>query len=52
MRVMGFDIEYNYRDPFLGTTAEEINGELVSKVYRLKVLSQKKEFKNYVRVEI
>ncbi len=45
MRCLGFDIEYDYRDPFLGTTSEEVDGELVSKVYRLKVLSQKNEFK-------
>jgi len=45
MRTIGLDVEYDYRDPFLGTTAEEIDGELISKVYRLKVLSQKNEFK-------
>jgi len=45
MRCLGFDIEYDYKDPFLGTTAEEIDGKLISRVYGLKVLSQKREFK-------
>ena len=42
MRTLGMDLEYDYCDPFLATTTDE---ELVSKVYRLKVLSQKKELK-------
>lgn len=42
MRTIGMDLEYDYLDPFLATTTDE---ELVSKAYRLKVLSQKKELK-------
>ena len=42
MRTLGMDLEYDYQDPFLATTTDE---ELVSKAYRLKVLSQKKELK-------
>jgi len=42
MRTIALDTEYDYCDPFLATTTDE---ELVSRVYRLKVLSQKKEIK-------
>jgi DNA polymerase I len=40
MRTIGIDLEYDYCDPFLCTTTDE---DLVSRVYRLKVLSQKRE---------
>ena len=42
MKTVGMDIEYNYLDPFLATTTDK---DLVSRAYRLKVLSQKNEFK-------
>lgn len=40
--MLGIDTEYDYCSPFLATTTDE---ELVSRVYRLKVLSQKRELK-------
>jgi len=40
MRTLAMDLEYDYCDPFLCTTTDE---ELVSRVYRVKVLSQKRE---------
>jgi len=42
MRTIALDTEYDYCSPFLATTTDE---GLVSRVYRLKVLSQKKEIK-------
>lgn len=42
MKVMSIDTEYDYLDPFLGTTTDN---QLVDRVYRLKVLSDKKRFK-------
>ena len=42
MKTIGIDTEYDYCDPFLATTTDE---ELLSRVYRLKVLSQKREIK-------
>lgn len=42
MRTVAIDTEYNYCDPFLGTVTDD---ELVDRVYRLKVLSDKKRFK-------
>ena len=42
MRTISLDCEYDYCSPFLATTTDE---ELVSRVYRPKVISQKKELK-------
>jgi DNA polymerase-1 len=42
MRTVAIDLEYDYLDPFLCTTTDD---ELKSRLYRLKVLSQKKEVK-------
>ena len=42
MMTIGMDCEYNYCDPFLVTIVDE---ELQAKVYRVKVLSQKRELK-------
>jgi DNA polymerase-1 len=40
MRTISIDLEYDYMDPFLATTTDD---NLVSKLYRTKVLSQKRE---------
>jgi DNA polymerase-1 len=40
MRTIAVDVEYDYMSPFLATTTDE---ELYTKVYRVKVLSQKRE---------
>lgn len=40
MRTMALDLEYDYMSPFLATTTDE---EMQTKVYRVKVLSQKRE---------
>lgn len=42
MRTISIDTEYDYCDPFLATMTDE---ELQTRVFRLKVLSQKKELK-------
>ena len=42
MRIIAIDTEYDYLHPFLATVTDE---ELDTKVYRLKVLSQKRELK-------
>ncbi len=42
MRCVAVDLEYDYRDPFLCTITNE---ELITKAYRLKVLSHKKQVK-------
>jgi DNA polymerase-1 len=40
MRTLALDCEYDYCSPFLATTTDE---EMYTKVYRVKVLSQKRE---------
>ena len=40
MRTIAVDLEYDYMSPFICTTTDE---DLVSRLYRTKVLSQKKE---------
>ena len=40
MRVIAVDLEYDYCSPFLATTTDE---DMETKVYRVKILSQKKE---------
>ena len=42
MKTVAIDVEYNYLDPFLATSTDE---ELNTKVYHIKILSQKKELK-------
>lgn len=42
MRTIAIDTEYDYCSPFLATTTDE---EMHTKVYRVKVLSQKRELK-------
>jgi len=42
MKTMSVDIEYDYCDPFLGTTTDD---KLYDRAYKLKVLSRKKKFK-------
>ena len=42
MRTIAVDTEYDYLSPFLATTTDD---ELVSRVYRPRVISQKKELK-------
>lgn len=42
MRTISLDTEYDYCSPFLATMTDE---ELLTRVFRLKVLSQKKELK-------
>lgn len=42
MRTIAVDLEYDYCSPFLATTTNE---EMQTKVYRVKVLSQKNELK-------
>lgn len=40
MRTISVDVEYDYMSPFLATTTDE---EMQTKVYRVKMLSQKRE---------
>ena len=42
MRTIAVDLEYDYMSPFLATVTDE---ELVSRAYRVKILSQKYELK-------
>lgn len=42
MRTLAMDLEYDYCNPFLCTTTDE---ELVSRAYKLKVLSEKNQIK-------
>jgi DNA polymerase-1 len=42
MRTIGIDTEYDYCSPFLATTTDD---ELVSRVYRLNIISQRKQIK-------
>ena len=43
MRTLAMDLEYDYMSPFLCTTTDE---EMHTRVYRLKILSQKKALKS------